>query len=34
MTDIHKHPLTADLMTGAPGTVEDRQLRELHIRLA
>ncbi|CAN5915815.1 aspartate--tRNA ligase [soil metagenome] len=24
----------ADLLTGAPGTVEERQLRELHIRLA
>ena len=24
----------ADLMTGAPGTIDDRQLRELHIRVA
>jgi len=22
-----------DLMTGAPGTVDDRQLRELHVRV-
>ena len=22
----------ADLMTGAPGTVDDRQLRDLHVR--
>jgi aspartyl-tRNA synthetase len=35
--DCIAFPKTArgtDLMTGAPGTVEARQLRELHVRLA